>query len=492
MNKRFVCRSLSTRSNRRRISVIGSGPSGFYIAYHLLKKSEIPLEVNLWEKLPFPFGLSRYGVAPDHPEVKKCEQTFTDCANHFSMNDRIHKFNFMGNIEVGKDIPLEYLVSNQDAVVLSYGCMGDRRLDIPGENDTKGVFSSHEFVNWYNGHPDFSHSPRFTDFDWEKVHNVGIIGHGNVALDITRVLLSNRIDEIWAHTDISRNAIEQLKRAPIRNVKLIARRDFVHSKFTNKELRELWELEKYGIRGTISEKFFDEDMFDGMTLDRVLKRRVEMCQQYLLPFDARKRSYQKCRPPLHETNHWELDYLKSPIAVHADKKTGMIKSLEVENNRLTADNKLVPQGSRVIYDVDLLITSLGYAGEPLQDFKKLGIAFAGSHIANDRGRVLNTEGKTIPNLYASGWIRRGSQGVIATTMQDAFAVADTVLEDLLVNSNAARGPCSLQLPSEKRVVSWNDWLKIDAAEVLRASKSQRPRDKFLRSSEALALLQSDC
>lgn len=150
---------------------------------------------------------------------------------------------------------LKELLDNQDAVILSYGCTGDRKLNIPGELGTKGVFSSREFVNWYNGHPDFAKDKRFTDFDWSKVSKVGIIGNGNVALDITRVLISNQIDEIWENTDISSLALNLLRRAPVKDVKLIARRDFVHSKFTNKELRELWELEKYGIRGRIDPKF---------------------------------------------------------------------------------------------------------------------------------------------------------------------------------------------------------------------------------------------
>ncbi|CCD22606.1 NADPH-adrenodoxin reductase NDAI_0A04500 [Naumovozyma dairenensis CBS 421] len=429
-------RYISTHVPRKKVSIIGSGPAGFYTAYHLLSKSPVPLDVTIWEKLPVPFGLSRYGVAPDHPEVKNCEETFTDCARKFSSHSEKHHFEFVGGIEIGKQIKLAQLLENQDAVILSYGCNGDRYLGIPGEQGTKGVFSSRQFVNWYNGHPSVAMDPEFTNFNWSGVRNVGIIGNGNVALDIARILLSNRIDELWKHTDVSTIALNCLRKAPIHNVKIIGRRDFLHSKFTNKELREMWQLEKYGIRGNISREYFSENMFDLGSHDRAFKRRVEMCSEYLKPFDQRtKKNFKKSVPPprTQEDRQWKLDYLKSPLKIEKDNYTNRIQSLTLSHNLLTEDNRLIvdPNGKEVTYNLDLLITSLGYAGVPLPEFSELDIAFEKGHISNEQGRVLNNDGDLFPGLYASGWIRKGSQGVIASTMQDSFEVADRVIQDLL-------------------------------------------------------------
>lgn len=475
-------RYLSSLINRKTVSIIGSGPSGFYTAYHLLKKSPIPLNVTIWEKLPVPFGLSRYGVAPDHPEVKNCEETFTTCAEEFSQpTNETHKLSFVGGVTIGKEITLETLLNNQDAVVLSYGCAGDKKLNIPGEQGTKGVFSSREFVNWYNGHPDFAKDKRFTTFDWSKVSKVGIIGNGNVALDITRVLISNKIEEIWQNTDISPIALNMVRKAPVKDVKLIARRDFLHSKFTNKELRELWELEKYGVRGCIDSKFFQKEMFDSFKPDRVLNRRVEMCSEYLKPFDERsKKNYKKAPPPTSGYNKfWELDYLKTPLEINRDE-SGTIKSLTLCNNQIQEDNSLKPlkdSNNILTYEMDLLITSLGYAGVPMPEFSKLSIRFDRDHVANKQGRVLTVNGEIFPHLYASGWIRKGSQGVIASTMQDAFEVGDRVIQDLTV-SGALSSEKSIDLSNIKHS-TWADWERINKKEVTRGQKEHKSRSKFL-------------
>lgn len=497
-------RQLSSQVKRKSVSVVGSGPSGFYTAYHLLSKSPIPLHVTIWEKLPVPFGLSRYGVAPDHPEVKNCEDTFTNCAEQYisgEVNDKNplgHKFDFIGGVKIGEDVPLKTLIDNQDAVILSYGCGGDKRLGIPGETDTAGVLSSREFVSWYNGHPDFASKEKLNSFDWSRVKNVAIIGNGNVALDITRVLLSNGIPEIWDKTDISKHALNILKHAPIKTVKMIARRDFIHSKFTNKEFRELWELEKYGIKGHISSKYFSEDMFDfekhqGSPLyDRAFKRRVEMCSEYLKPFDQRlKKNYKKFPPVNPIGKEWELDYLKSPVEIIKDDSSGKIKGLKLTENEVTPDNKVISTGKTLQYEVDLLITSLGYGGIPLQDFKTLDIGFHDSrgHIINNNGKVLDNKGQVVPHLYTSGWIQKGSQGVIASTMMDAFEVGDNVLADLYATRDTYKHTDLAQLLRTHRHTTWFDWQRIDKHERDAGSAEGRPRAKIEDKEEMLEYAQ---
>lgn len=479
-------RYASTNCGRKRISIVGSGPSGFYTAYRLLTKSEIPLHITMLEKLPVPFGLSRYGVAPDHPEVKNCEDTFTACAEEFSKPGQKHLFEFVGGVTVGQQIQLTELISKQDALVLSYGCTGDRKLGIPGESDTSGVFSSREFVNWYNGHPDYAQDPRFVNFDWSRVKRVGIIGNGNVALDLARVLISNRVGELWDKTDISPTALECLRRAPVEDVKLIARRDYDHSKFTNKELRELWELERYGIRGKIDPQYFNDKMYDQASIkDRAFKRRVEMCSEYLKPFDQRtKKNYKKVRPAEGQpAKTWELDYLKTPVSINSDQ-TGQIASLTLCRNQITKDNRVQPlKDQRLTYDLDLLITSLGYAGRPLPGFEQLAVQFDRDHLANHLGRVLDTRGATIAGLYASGWIRTGSTGVIASTMMGAFEVADTILRDL---PKLPAKPTSTIDFSQFRHTTWADWRSINRSELQRGEEVGKTRVKWQSDDQLLA------
>ncbi|CCH58069.1 hypothetical protein TBLA_0A02700 [Henningerozyma blattae CBS 6284] len=491
-------RSLSTTCNnrdiqRKTISIVGSGPSGFYTAYRLLSKSKIPIKVTLWEKLPVPFGLSRYGVAPDHPEVKNCEETFTSIANEYQKDNGLHDFQFIGNRTIGKDIPLKDLIEKQDAVILSYGCMGDKKLNIPGEKDTNGVFSSRQFVNWYNGHPEYSTSKVFSNFDWSRIKNVGIIGNGNVALDIARVLLSNNIGELWDKTDISPLAMKCLNQAPIKNVKIIARRDFVHSKFTNKELRELWELERYGIFGSISKKYFQLGNLNISNLSRPMKRTAEMCYEYLKPFNERtKKSYKKYQPLVNvgETQRktWELDYLKTPTSIKRDSN-GNITALELFENNITEDNRVIPMKDHVInYDMDLLITSLGYEAKPMDEFKELGIQFEHGHIANVEGRVQNQEGIIVPGLYTAGWVKHGSKGVIAATMMDAFNVADGILADLETFPSKPSVEQDISFLADNKVekVSWSDWESLNNYELLQGTNQGKVRAKVLTVPEMLA------
>ncbi|GAV55437.1 hypothetical protein ZYGR_0AV00680 [Zygosaccharomyces rouxii] len=467
----------------KRVSIVGSGPSGFYTAYRLLNKSPEPIHVTLWEKLPVPYGLSRYGVAPDHPEVKNCEETFSECAETFGEGRDGRKFSFVGGVTVGSDeLPLQQLLKQEDAVILAYGCQSSRTLGIPGE-DASGVFSSRDFVNWYNGHPAFANDKRFTEFDWSQVRRVGIIGHGNVALDLTRVLMSSRIDEIWQPTDISRVALEKLKLAPIQEVKMIARRDFLHSKFTNRELRELWEMERFGVRGKIDPKFFRPGLFDEAQLkDRPFKRRVEMCLEYLTPFDQRtKKNYKKHGPPPAEQSHWVFDYLKTPLEIKTNDQ-GRIESLQLCENELTPENRVkqLPD-SELNYKMDLLITSLGYKGQPMPEFETLAVKWLGDRVANRRGKVLSTRDEPVHRLYAAGWIRRGSQGVITATMQDSFEVADQVLQDLHTQPNLVRAP-----PTDLRNIrhtTWQDWQQIDQVELDRGNQTGTVRSKFLTEPE---------
>lgn len=475
---------------RRCISIIGSGPSGFYTAHHLLQNAKVPLEVTIWEKLPVPFGLSRYGVAPDHPNVKNCEETFTDTVNKVRNDkDSIHKFNFIGNCEVGKDVQLSDLLKKQDAVVLSYGCATDNKLGIPGENDTDGVFTSRQFVNWYNGHPDFALHPKFMDFDWKSVRNVGIIGNGNVAIDIARLLLSSTVSSIWGSTDINPLALEKLRQAPIENVKIIARRDFPNSKFTNKEIREMWQLESYGVQGHIDSKFFTPEKWNMKEQARSFKRCVDLFSEYVKPYEERSAKYKRLPQPENGvfTKHWELDYLKTPLEIIKDGSSNRIKSLKLCNNTMSESNRVNAHPDETLeYNLDLLITSLGYKGSPMSGFEELKIKFDRNKIANSQGRVLDTQENTIPGLYATGWIGKGAEGVILATMTNSFAVAENILKDL-----HSLPPKTTSIPSLENVNSttWEDAEKILSFEEQEGKMKDKPREKLLTVQEMLRVVQ---
>ncbi|AGO11449.1 AaceriACR202Wp [[Ashbya] aceris (nom. inval.)] len=471
---------------RKRVSIVGSGPSGFYTAVHLLTRATEPLHVTLWESLPTPFGLSRYGVAPDHPEVKNCEDRFTELANRYHGEARPgeHSFEFVGNMTVGQDVALRELLAAEDAVVLSYGCSGDRRLGIKGEEGTAGVFTSRQFVNWYNGHPHHAQDTALNGFDWTRVRRVGIIGNGNVALDIARLLLTAREEDIWGQTDINPHALQELQRAPLQEVRLIGRRDFLGSKFTNKELREMWELERYGVRGHIAPEHFTPEAWTTLPLDRAMKRRIDMCQQYLLPFSARTSKSAKKYPATagDYSKTWVCDYLKSPLRIRRDDK-GAIRALTVCKNTLTPENKVVRHlDNQLDYDVDVLITSLGYRGEPLPEFATLGVAFDGDRVSNTRGHVLQMDGSPIPGLFTSGWIANGSRGVIMTTMMNSFAVGDEILQYLAQSPPKDRST-GVDLHGRTHT-TWDDWMQIDKVEKQRAAQGQ-PRCKLLSVGEML-------
>lgn len=489
----------------RNISIIGSGPSGLYTAYHLIKKAntiKIPFNIKIWEKFPIPFGLSRFGVAPDHPEVKNCELTFTSMfENYQKLSDGYCKnLEFIGNVAVDSTIAsaqrinLKDLCENQDIVVFSYGCNGDRRLHIPNEDTTNGVFTSRQFVNWYNGQFDQSLNDKFMNFNWSQVKKVGIIGNGNVALDLTRVLISNQINEIWSNTDISIEALQKLKEAPIESIKIFGRRDFLQSKFTNKELRELWELEKYGIYGSIDSKQFEflVDTKSTKSYDRAMMRRLEMCHEYMLPFDERtKKNYQKFKPTItreEATKTWQLNYLKSPLKINKDTVTNDLKSVTFSQNSMTPlENSNVTTvthlpSKETTYDLDLLITSLGYQGEPLQGFEDLNIRFERNHIKNVKGRVLSKQDQPLPGLYTSGWISNGGQGVIANTMQGSFQVADEILTDLpnLPSKNNDNNIDVMKhIQGNNRITTWQNWEQINGIEMENGIPYGKPRMKFL-------------
>ncbi|KAK6411425.1 NADPH-adrenodoxin reductase [Elasticomyces elasticus] len=492
------------------VAIIGSGPAGFYSAYRLLKR--LPdARITMFEQLPVPYGLARYGVAPDHPEVKKCTETLITVAQEQPIN-----FNFVGNCPIGPgkgELPLTAITPYFDATLFAYGASKDKRLGIPGE-DLKGVVSARSFVGWYNGLPEYADLP----VDLTAGDTAVVIGQGNVALDVTRILLAP-LDEL-RKTDINEETIEALSRSRVRDVKVIGRRGPLQAPYTIKELRELMNLPDVGFAPP-PEGWEDLLQIPRKKLPRQLKRIAELLEK-----GSKTGSDSSAKA-------WQLGYLRSPAAFlsqggeHLDavgfEKTEYARPLselltgdpQSDLNALRAA-KVQSTGRKSLVHANLAFRSVGYQSEPLPGMSEIGVPFDAARgvIPNDRwGRVLSpTEGVGgvaaaltaghVPGMDAAGWVKRGPTGVIASTMDDAFLTADVVAGDWEGHARFMNHGDGLEMKEgydgvrrelesrSIRSVSWSDWEKIDVEERRRGKKRGKEREKIRRVDEMLALLDS--
>lgn len=471
-----------------KVAIVGAGPAGFYTAHHLLHKCppQTNIEIDFIEKLPAPYGLSRYGVAPDHPEVKNCEEYLDNIMQTFGHRDNSQgsKARFFGNVDVGKDISLQDLQSCYHSIVLSYGCTAaDNKLSIPGAN-LKGIISARQFVHWYNSHPDFYNpDTHFVPPDLLKIENVTIIGNGNVAMDVARVLLGNSTH--WKSTDIALQATEMLQKSQIKQVNIVARRGILQSAFTNKEIRELLELSKLqNIQFNIDSEIFKD--IDIKSLGRIDKRKVSLLQKYS--------QYPQIDNP---DKSWNLQYLKGPRKFLPDENNpNQVEATEVVINELKIDNltgkvSVIPTSKLEIIKNDLVILSIGYSGIPLYGFEDVGIKFENNKLVNNRGRILSIESNKNNDenpiykkgWYTSGWIKNGPQGVIATTMMDSFDTAEIILEDL--NNGIYLTPTSSITEYLDSYVDWEGWNKLNNYEIKTGQELGKSRLKVCRTNDML-------
>ncbi|XP_019939131.2 NADPH:adrenodoxin oxidoreductase, mitochondrial [Paralichthys olivaceus] len=456
----------SLYSSSPKVCIVGSGPAGFYTAQHLIKARQ-DVEVDIYERLPVPFGLVRFGVAPDHPEVKNVINTFTQTANH-------SRCSFYGNVNVGKDVSVKELQEAYHAVVLSYGAEGNRRIGVPGE-DLAGVHSAKDFVGWYNGLPICQElSP---DLSCETAV---VLGQGNVALDVARVLLSP-ID-ILKKTDITQPALEALAESYIRRVLIIGRRGPVQVACTIKEFREMVNLP-----GTRPEMVVAD--FEGVPealkdLPRPRKRLTELMLKTALETPGEKEQERRSKA----SRTWGFRFFRSPVEVLADPEHNRTAGIRLAVNRLEGSG----EGARAVLtgeveDVScgLVISSIGYKSLPIDP----SVPFD-SHkaiVPNTMGRVQQTTG-----LYCSGWLKTGPTGVIGTTMNNSFDTARSLLEDMesgtLDVSAAKSGSQTISALLEDRgvkPVTFSAWEKINSVEKRRGDAVGKPREKLLTVEEML-------
>ena len=428
------------------VVIVGSGPAGFYVADSLIK-SEADVEIDIIDRLPTPFGLIRGGVAPDHQSTKRVTRAYDRTA----LNECVR---YYGNVELGRDISISELRDFYDAVVLATGMPGDRTLGIPGE-DKFGVIGSAAFVGWYNGHPDFAAlSP---DLNSSKI---AVIGNGNVAIDIARVLVKTRAE--MTEADLPESVSNAIQAAPITDVYMIGRRGPVEAKFTNVELREMGHLEN--TRAVVD----PADLPDGVTgewsdRDRRLREKNLATLKDLAVAPA-------------------TDKQKSVHFVFYAKPVEILGSERVEGVRLEKtvirNGRAEGTGSYFEIDCSLVIPAIGNVLHPLE-----GVDTDGDH-----GTIRNDDGRVTPGLYVAGWARRGPTGVIGTNKPDGVNAAKHILEDAAEVERPGRGAFEAMLRQREVVwVTYADWQRINEAEIANALPGS-PREKFVTVEDMLNLL----
>ncbi|XP_058803423.1 NADPH:adrenodoxin oxidoreductase, mitochondrial isoform X7 [Phymastichus coffea] len=449
-------RYFSSQSTIPNICIVGAGPAGFYATQQILK-SIGNVKVDIIERLPVPYGLVRFGVAPDHSEVKNVINTFAKIAKD-------KRVQFLGNINVGCNISIEELRQHYHAVLLTYGAEEDKTLDIPGEN-LKNVISAKSFVGWYNG------NPKEKDLDINlNTEDAVILGQGNVAIDVARILLSP-IDKL-KNTDITCYSLEKLAESNIKRVWLVGRRGPLQAAFTIAELREMLKLEN-------CKTYWRTDDFKGIKeiicdLARPRKRLTELM---LKSIEDAKVDNRECLKEFHPI------FLRGPVEFSG---LNSVEKIKFSVNELQGQDLLnqIAKSSTTVEEIStgLAVKSIGYKSIPID-----------SNIPFDlrNGRILNASGKVEDGLYAAGWVATGPVGVILSTMTNAFKVGQLLSKELdcthkrdgyeqLKNIFQQRGLCP---------ITFEGWEQIDKEECARGKKLGKPREKIVDISEMIEIAQ---
>jgi ferredoxin/flavodoxin---NADP+ reductase len=453
-----------------RVAIIGSGPAAFYAAEALLKAPDRAVSVDVFDRLPTPYGLVRGGVAPDHQKIKSVIAVYEKIAAHPG-------FRFFGNVEFGTHVTRYDLERHVHAVVYACGAQTDKRLGIPGE-DLAGSRSATEFVAWYNGHPDF----RDRTFDL-SVERVAVIGVGNVAVDVARILCLT--PEELRETDMADYAIDALSRSRVQEISILGRRGPVQAAFTTVEVKELGELPGADVVVRPEEVALDELSVAELAAARAATRaKVEIVQEF------------SRRTPTGKPRRLHIRFLVSPLKLIGGAE-GHVTGLELAKNRLVreAAGAIVtePTGETEPMAAGLVFRSVGYRGVALPDVPfdaRTGL------IPNVKGRVLDpARGGPLAGHYATGWIKRGPTGVIGNNKADSVETMNQLLEDTAAGAlpePAMPDPAALEALVRERqpgVVSFADWKRLDAIEVERGQPLGRPRVKLTSVEEMLAALE---
>ncbi|MEH6662265.1 MAG: FAD-dependent oxidoreductase, partial [Parasphingorhabdus sp.] len=409
----------------RHIAIIGSGPAGYYSAEAAQKKFGEDVAVDIIDRLPVPFGLIRTGVAPDHQSIKAVSRRYEKT----NLGENVR---FVGNVTVGEDVSVAELQKLYDAVVLATGAPNDRVLDIPG-SDLKGVIGSAAFVGWYNGHPDFKDLDPPLD-----ARSVAVIGNGNVALDVARILA--KTEDEFSGSDIVGHALDGLKQSKVEKITFLGRRGPHQIAMTPKELGELGQLER--ARPVVEAADFPE-LDDDAMLDPGMRKSVTHLRNFQIIEDDAQ----------HKPIEIVFDFFAMPVAIQGD---GKVEKLVVERTELDEELRSIGTGERYELDCQMVISCIGYRTPPIE-----GVPYE-----DGRGRFANIDGRILPGLYCVGWARRGPSGTIGTNKPDGFAIIDAIAEDIR-SGEGKEGRAGLdRLFAERGVeaVTFRDWKKNEEAE----------------------------
>lgn len=424
-----------------RVAVIGSGPAGIYTAEALVKQAQVDVQVDVIERLPTPYGLVRYGVAPDHTSIKSI-------ANYLRRVLELPEVRFLGGVTLGEHLSVEDLLGSYDAVVYATGAMVDRKLGIPGE-DLPGSVAATDFVNWYCGHPDVSASMFTLDSP-----EVAVIGVGNVAVDVVRVL-AKTADEL-SSTDVPHDVLERLGESQVKAIHMIGRRGPEHAKFTLKELRELGELANADV--CVRE---DEAVVLGGDFPRQIRGNIDVLRSWA------------ARSPVGRPRRLDVRFWLRPVEILG---TDRVEGLRLERTRLSEEGRVVGTGEFETLPVGMVLRSVGYQSVPLP-----GVPFdeRSMTVPNEAGRIRERE-------YVAGWLKRGPTGVIGTNKSDAAETVRTLLSDLAGHDRLRSAPID-ELLDERgvRPVTYDEWLAIEAAEGALAKSLGRGERVKLAGLEAM-------
>lgn len=390
-----------------RVAVVGSGPAGLYTAEALVKQAaalEPPraVRVDVLDRLPTPYGLVRYGVAPDHPSIKSIADYLRGVLEHPDVR-------FLGGVHLGHDVTRADLLAGYDAVVYATGAMRDRRMGIPGE-DLPGSHAATDFVNWYCGHPDSDPGAFVLDAE-----SVAVVGVGNVAVDVARVLIRDPAE--LSGTDVSQPVLDALRASKVREVHVIGRRGPAQAKFTTKELRELGQLA--GVDVVVDPAEADPDAFDATAgaarladSDRRVRGNLAVIRDWA------------ARAPAGHGRRLAVRFWLRPVEVVGTER---VSGLAVERTRLDETGALAGTGEQETIAAQMVLRSVGYQSVPLA-----GVPFdeRSATVPNEAGRVLGPDGSPSPGEYVAGWLKRGPTGVIGTNKSDAAATVRSLLADV--------------------------------------------------------------
>lgn len=442
-----------------RLAVIGAGPAGIYASDLIIKaQRDFDVSIDLFDLLPAPYGLVRYGVAPDHPRIKGIIRALYEVLDRGDIR-------FFGNVKYGVDITLEDLKRHYNAVIFATGAIKDADLDIPGI-ELDGSYGAADFVNWYDAHPDFP-------LTWPlAAKQVAVIGNGNVALDVARILV--KLPDDLLSTDIPEHVYEGLKKSPVTDVHVFGRRGPAQVKFSPLELREA--LHVNGVQSIVYEEDFQFDEGSEKALEsnnqiRVMVKTLQDLKDNPQPVQERR---------LH------LHFFHSPVEVVGEN--GKVSAIKFERTKLDGTGNVVGTGAMVEYPVQAVYRAVGYFGSEID-----GIPFDQRYgvIANQEGRVVDSSGQHIPGVYCTGWIKRGPVGLIGHTKADAIETIGHLISDQVSWWKPSE-------PSEEQILNtlrqrgvdfmdWSQWLRVDSEEKEQGQKRGRERLKLHDRKQMMAI-----